>query len=64
MRTTIYWKPDVLIDDKGNAKFDFYSADSKTSYRIILEGITSNGKIIYKEQKITREAQQFREKKN
>jgi len=56
LRTTIYWNPNVRIADKGNAKFDFYTADSETTYTIILEGITSNGKIIYKEQKITRDA--------
>ena len=56
LRTTVYWKPNIEIDDKGNATFDFYTADSETTYTVILEGITSDGKIIYKEEKINRNA--------
>jgi hypothetical protein len=57
LRTTIYWQPVVQVDHKGKAFFDFYTADSETTYTVILEGITSEGKIIHKEQKIMGNAQ-------
>jgi hypothetical protein len=56
LRTTIYWQPVIRVDHTGKASFDFYTADSETTYTVILEGITSEGKIIHKEQKITRNA--------
>jgi hypothetical protein len=56
LRTTIYWQPVVRVDDTGKASFDFYTADSETTYTVILEGIASEGKIIHKEQKIARNA--------
>jgi len=57
LRTTIYWKPDVQTDDKGIAEFDFYTADSPSTYLVVIEGVTSDGKIIHKEQKIMRNAE-------
>jgi hypothetical protein len=47
LRTTIFWKPNVILEN-GAAKFDFYTADSKNTYSIIIEGITDNGQIIRK----------------
>jgi ribosomal protein S17 len=44
-RTTIFWKPNVKISE-GNATFDFYTADSNSTYSVIIEGITSDGRII------------------
>ena len=46
LRTTIYWNPNVIISPSGEAGFDFYSADSSTSYTVLIEGITSDGMII------------------
>ena len=57
LRTTIYWQPVVRGDNTGKASFDFYMADSETTYTVILEGITSEGKIIHSEQKIARNAE-------
>ena len=45
-RTTIFWKPDQLISDYGNASFDFYAADFPTTYSILIEGISEEGTII------------------
>jgi TonB-dependent Receptor Plug Domain len=42
-RTTIFWKPDVRTDEKGNASVSFYSADLATRYRIVVEGVTEKG---------------------
>jgi len=54
LRTTIHWQPDVRTDSLGIAKFDFYSADSESSYTVIIEGVTIDGKLIHKEGKIYR----------
>jgi hypothetical protein len=45
-RTTIFWKPDILIDDDGKATFDFYTSDFPTTYSVVFEGLTNDGKII------------------
>lgn len=46
LRTTIFWEPDLLTDEKGNADFKFYTADQKSIYSIVVEGISQNGGII------------------
>ncbi|GHT51067.1 hypothetical protein FACS189440_19560 [Bacteroidia bacterium] len=47
LRSTIYWKPDVLVDSDGKASVDFYTADSPSTYSVIIEGSTPEGKLIY-----------------
>jgi hypothetical protein len=46
LRTTIYWNPDVKVSAKGEASFDFYTADSPVDYSVVIEGITDDGLII------------------
>lgn len=43
LRSTIYWQPELTTDKQGNASFDFYNADGKGSYRIVIEGVDENG---------------------
>ena len=45
-RTTIFWKPDVLIDDDGKASIEFYTADFPTTYSVVIEGLSNDGEII------------------
>ena len=45
-RSTIYWKPDVFVSDDGTASFNFYTSDFPTTYSVVIEGITSDGRII------------------
>ena len=45
-RTTLFWKPDIIISDEGKASFEFYTADFPTSYSVVIEGIFSDGRII------------------
>ena len=45
-RTTIYWKPDVILSDDGKASFDFYTSDFPTTYSVVIEGISNDGEII------------------
>ncbi|MDR2037913.1 MAG: TonB-dependent receptor plug domain-containing protein [Bacteroidales bacterium] len=52
LRTTIHWQPNVQTDSIGVASFYFYTADAKTTYTVIMEGITDDGKIIRQESKI------------
>jgi hypothetical protein len=47
LRTTIYWKPDVMVSEKGEAELSFYAADNSSVYYIVIEGVTDDGKLIY-----------------
>jgi hypothetical protein len=44
-RSTIYWNPEVVTDKTGAAIFDFYNADGRGDYRVIVEGIDGDGNI-------------------
>ncbi|KQC00429.1 carboxypeptidase-like regulatory domain-containing protein [Pedobacter sp. Hv1] len=45
LRTTIYWNPKVVTDDKGNISLEFFNADGKGTYRAVVEGLDKNGNI-------------------
>lgn len=45
LRTTIYWNPKIITDEKGNVSFDFFNADGRGSYRAVVEGFDKNGNI-------------------
>jgi len=46
-RTTILWNPNVRIDSTGIVHLSFYAADIPTKYRVVLEGVSSLGYLIY-----------------
>lgn len=52
LRTTLYWKPDLLTDEDGKARIEFYSADTPTLYDIVFEGLTRDGMPVRKVEKI------------
>ena len=52
LRSTLYWNPVIQADSNGKAQFDFYTADATSTYTVIVEGITSKGKIVYQTAKI------------
>lgn len=52
LRTTIYWKPDLMINEEGESKVEFYSADAETSYSVVIEGVTNEGKLVHSVQEI------------
>ena len=52
LRTTIHWQPVTQTDSMGVASFEFYTADTRTSYTIIIEGLADNGKVIRQEMKL------------
>ena len=51
-RTTLFWKADVLISEEGKASFDFYASDFLGTYSVVIEGISNEGKIIRRIEKI------------
>jgi len=51
-RTTLLWKPDVVTTENGEAIFDFYTSDFPTTYSVVIEGLSSDGRIIHQVEKI------------
>ncbi|MBD1391765.1 TonB-dependent receptor plug domain-containing protein [Mucilaginibacter glaciei] len=45
LRTTVFWKPNVITDKDGNAAVQFYNADGSGTYRVVIEGIDDKGSI-------------------
>lgn len=45
LRTTIYWNPKVITDEKGASSFEFFNADGRGSYKAVIEGFDKNGNI-------------------
>jgi TonB-dependent SusC/RagA subfamily outer membrane receptor len=45
LRSTIFWQPEVVTDKDGNASFDYYNADGRGNYRVVIEGMDENGNI-------------------
>ncbi|RYD80341.1 MAG: carboxypeptidase regulatory-like domain-containing protein [Sphingobacteriales bacterium] len=46
LRTTVYWNPKLVTDKAtGLTSFDFYNADGKGQYKVVVEGIDANGNI-------------------
>jgi hypothetical protein len=45
LRSTIYWKPNILTDKDGKASMEFYNADTKGTYRVVIEGIDDDGNL-------------------
>lgn len=47
LRSTVYWNPCVRIGDDGKADFEFFTSDNpSTSYTMLIEGISDDGRII------------------
>ena len=45
LRTTIHWVPDLVTDEGGEASFEFYTADTPGTYRIVVEGLDVYGRL-------------------
>ncbi|MDR2040008.1 MAG: carboxypeptidase-like regulatory domain-containing protein [Bacteroidales bacterium] len=54
LRSTIYWNPDVCTNKDGESEISFYAADAESTYTVTIEGITSEGVLIRKTEKINR----------
>ncbi|HEY4798547.1 MAG TPA: MG2 domain-containing protein, partial [Bacteroidia bacterium] len=44
-RSTIYWNPNVAVDNSGKAELSFYNSDDITSFKTTVEGIGHDGSI-------------------
>lgn len=44
-RSTIYWNPDLVTGKDGSTSFDYFNADGKGNYRVVIEGIDENGNL-------------------
>lgn len=52
-RTTLYWNPYLNTDSESNKiSFSFYNADKVKKFRIIIEGILEDGKLLHIEKMI------------
>lgn len=45
LRSTVYWSPNLATDKEGKASFDYFNADAKGAYRMVIEGIDGNGNL-------------------
>jgi hypothetical protein len=45
LRTTIFWKPNIITDKDGHATLEYFNADSKGTYRAVIEGIDNDGNL-------------------
>jgi hypothetical protein len=48
LRPTLYWKPDILVTNHPYP-VSFYSGKVTGNFKILVQGITNNGKVIYSE---------------
>lgn len=47
MRTTLYWAPYIILDKaKKRAKIQFYNNDTTRRFRVVLEGVNANDKLV------------------
>lgn len=51
-RSTIYWEPTVVTNEKGEAEVSFYAADNPGTYTILLQGASLSGDIGLQSRKI------------
>ena len=49
LRALIYWKPKLIADSLGKASVTFYNADITGNMEVVVEAISEDGKIGYKE---------------
>jgi TonB-dependent SusC/RagA subfamily outer membrane receptor len=48
LRTTVYWDPSILSDEKGNFKLEYFNTDEPGLYRVVIEGMDLMGNIARK----------------
>ena len=48
-RTTIAWVPSLQSNSLGDASTNFWTADRQSDYRVVIEGITSEGELLHNE---------------
>jgi hypothetical protein len=46
IRPTLYWNPAIKVKD-GRATIEFFNDDVARKFRVIIEGIDENGKLLH-----------------
>ena len=47
-RTTLFWEPNMILDGSTNEfKIHFYNSDVAQKFKIVLEGITDDGRLVH-----------------
>jgi hypothetical protein len=41
-RSTVYWNPNILTDENGNATFSFFTSDIQGEFEIMVQGLEVN----------------------
>lgn len=42
-RTTLYWNPSVIVDEKGGAQLEFFCDDKRSTYQVDVQGVARDG---------------------
>jgi hypothetical protein len=45
LRSTVYWKPNIVTDKTGHTFFEYYNAGNPGTYRLVVEGIDIEGNL-------------------
>ncbi len=53
-RSTVFWYPVGVTDASGKASFNYYTGDGTSPYTVIVEGISTTGKLIHYVGKLNR----------
>jgi hypothetical protein len=51
-RTTLYWNPDIVVSGENRFTVNFYNSDVAKKFHIVLEGFTSEGRLLHFEKVI------------
>ncbi len=45
-RSTIHWNPRIQVDETGTARVEYYTDDRNSDQRVVIEGITTDGRAL------------------
>lgn len=48
LRTTVFWSPNLVTDESGKIKFDYFNTDQPGNYRVVIEGMDIKGNLARK----------------
>lgn len=51
IRTTLYWNPDIRVNN-GKVTIEFFNDDVCKKFKVVIEGMDKNGKLLYAEKEI------------
>ena len=55
LRATLYWNPMIVLDkSKKRFRFQFYNNDATSRFRLVMEGINNDGKLVHVEKVISK----------